>query len=227
MSWTQADMDKLQLKDNGDGTFSKPKTVLQPRDKEKFSNPLDPQQYRNNHKLTGTADFSNVQLFEKNTSAQLIVVNSKPEKKAKVIPLVYFNGMDIQDVYAKCEREGTIFIKGNVPSSKNAMVPFKGGMVYSKPTTDYKEQTDIHWRVFKTRFKEMLTGKSKPYKIEMTFIRDSRRKADHHNLCQLPMDLMVKHGWLTDDNMDEALVIPGNPPYGFDPKLGGVIIRII
>ena len=153
--------------------------------------------------------------------------SGKSPKKKKETDKVYFNNMDIQDVYTQCERDGVIFLKGNVPSSKNAMVPFNGGMVYSKPTTDYKEQTDIHWRVFKSRFHEMLVGKTKPYKIEITFIRDSRRKADHHNLCQLPMDLMVKHKWLDDDNMDEALVFPGNPAYGYDPKLSGFLIRVL
>lgn len=148
-------------------------------------------------------------------------------RKAKVAPPVYFNHMDIQDVYAKCEAEGTIFIPGHVPSSKNSMVPFKGRMVYSKETTTYKKQSEIHWRVFASKFRELCQGKEKPYRIEMTFIRPDRRKADHHNLCQLPMDIMVKMGWLDDDNMDEALVIPGNPPYGHDPKLPGILIRVL
>lgn len=194
--FSQADLDKMGLKENNDGTFSKPKTVLQPRE-----------------------------------IAQLKVVG-KPEKKAKVIQLVYFNGMDIQDVYAKCEREGTIFIKGNVPSLKNSKQLFKNkttGKTFitsSKYCKEYVKDSDIHWRLFKSRFLKMIEGKEKPYTIQLFFVREDRGAFDYINISQIIFDQMQAYEWIEKD--DNRNVIPDfSCGFGYDPKLGGVIIKIL
>jgi len=148
-------------------------------------------------------------------------------KKVKPVQHVYFNGMDIQDVYAKCEREGTIFIKGNVPSSKNTMMPVGNRMIKGGRTRVYEKETDIHFKVFKSRFLEMCKGKEKPYKLEFLFIRDQRRAFDFHNAIQLPMDLLVNHGWIKDDNVNEVVPYPAEPCHGYDPKLAGFIIKVL
>lgn len=49
---SEEDLQKMGLQDNGDGTYSKKKTVKQPRE---FKNDLDPNLYKGTHKLTGTA----------------------------------------------------------------------------------------------------------------------------------------------------------------------------
>jgi hypothetical protein len=33
-------------------------------------------------------------------------------------------------------------------------------------------------------------------------VRDSRRKADFHNICHIILDLLVAHNYIVDDNMD-------------------------
>lgn len=156
-----------------------------------------------------------------------IEFESGKSKEKKQQQPVYFNGMDIQDVYAQCEKDGTIFIKGNVPSSKNTMMPIDNRMIKGGRTRAYEKETDIHFRVFKTRFLEMCKGKAKPYKLEFCFIRDSRRAFDFHNAIQLPMDLLVKHQWIKDDNVNEIVPYPAEPCHGYDPKLSGFIIKIL
>lgn len=156
----------------------------------------------------------------------------KPKRAAKTVKVkpdtaIFFKNQDIQDVYAQCEKDGTIFIPGNVPSSKNLKRAFGNKLITGKRVVEYKKATDVHWRIFKSRFLEMVIGKEKPYRVEVFFVRDSRRKADFHNLIQLPADLMVEHGFLFDDNMDEVVFIPKIPAYGIDKKMAGVIIRVL
>lgn len=145
---------------------------------------------------------------------------------------VYFNGMDIQDVYAECEKNGTIFIKGNVPSLKNSKQLFtnkKTGKTFitsSALCKKYVEETDIHYRVFKPRFLEMIKGKEKPYKIQMFFIRDKHKAFDYINVSQIVFDLMQHHEFIEND--DNRNVIPNfDCGFGYDKKLSGVIIRVL
>ncbi len=193
--FTQEDLRKLGLTDNGDGSFSKNKVIL--------------------------AKITNLE-FE---SGMPIKKNKKQYEP------VYFKNMDIQDLYKKCEEDGVIFIHGNVPSSKNNKQLFKNSktgktfITSSERCKKYVKDTEIHYKLFKSKFHELIQGKDKPYRIEFTFVRDSKHKADFHNLVQLPMDIMVSHGWLEDDNMSEVLPFPGLP--GYDPKLSGMIIKII
>jgi len=145
---------------------------------------------------------------------------------------VYFNNMDIQDVYAQCEKDGTIFIKGNVPSLKNSKQIFKNSktgksfITSSALCKQYVKDTDIHFRVFKPKFLEMIKGKDKPYRIQMFFVRDKHKAFDYINISQIIFDLMQTHGWLEDD--DNRNVIPNfDCGYGYDPKMAGVIIKIL
>jgi hypothetical protein len=153
-------------------------------------------------------------------------------KKVKPTQHVYFNGMDIQDVYAQCEREGTIFIKGNVPSLKNSKQLFtnkrtgKNFITSSALCKKYVQETDIHYRVFKPRFLEMIKGREKPYTIQMFFVRDKHKAFDYINVSQIVFDIMQVHDWIEND--DNRNVIPNfDCGFGYDPKLSGVIIKIL
>jgi len=153
-------------------------------------------------------------------------------KKVKPVQHVHFSGMDIQDVYAQCEHEGTIFIKGNVPSLKNSKQLFKNkktGKTFitsSDLCKKYVRETDIHYRLFKSRFHEMLKGKNKPYSIQMFFIRDQHKAFDYINVSQIVFDIMQVHGWIEND--DNRNVIPNfDCGYGYDPKMAGVIIKVL
>ena len=87
-----------------------------------------------------------------------------------------------------------IFISGNTPSSKNSkqFVTLKNGkklLLNSKIVRKYIDKSEMDWRFNKTEFFKMLKGKNKPYKIELYFIRDSRRKFDYINAAQIILNL--------------------------------------
>ena len=70
-----------------------------------------------------------------------------------------------------------------------------------------------------------LKGKKKPYDIEFTFYRKTKRKFDYINAAQIVQDLMVKYGWLDDDNCTEMKPYFGN--YVHQKKNPGVLIKIL
>ena len=84
-----------------------------------------------------------------------------------------------------------IFINGNAPSSKNSkriitITNKKSGkkttrLINSEVTEKYIKNSKADWILNKNNFKKMIKDKEKPYKIELFFIRDSRRKFDYFN----------------------------------------------
>jgi hypothetical protein len=123
-----------------------------------------------------------------------------------------------------------IFIKGNVPSSKNSkqFVTFKTGkkmLINSKTVRNYIKNHSDEWWQQGIKFREMIKGKEKPYRIGFYFIRDSKRKFDYINAAQLPLDLMQEFGWIEDDNMTN--VIPVFLGYEVDKENTGVRIEIL
>ena len=161
----------------------------------------------------------------------------KPKKVVKPVKekpdtAVFFKNQDIQDVYAQCEKDGTIFIPGNVPSLKNSKQIFrnkktgKSFITSSDLCKQYVKNSDVHWRIFAPKFKELVSGKQKPYRIQMFFVRDKHKFFDYINVSQICYDLMQKHEWIEDDN--NLNVIPNfDRGYGYDPKLSGVIIKVL
>ena len=119
----------------------------------------------------------------------------------------------------------TIFIPGNVPSSKNSRVWTGRFLVSSKSTSKYIKASAPDWVKYQKRFLKMIEGKEKPYKIGFYFIRDSKRKFDLINAAQMPCDLMTKNGWIEDDNADE--IIPVFLGYEVNRETAGVIISIL
>ena len=123
-----------------------------------------------------------------------------------------------------------IFIAGNTPSSKNSkqFVTLKNGkklLLNSKIVRKYIDKSEMDWRFNKTEFFKMLKGKNKPYKIELYFIRDSKRKFDYINAAQIVFDLMQEYGYIEDD--DSINIIPIFKGFEVDKDRAGVEIKVL
>ena len=123
-----------------------------------------------------------------------------------------------------------IFIAGNTPSSKNSkqFITLKNGkklLLNSKIVRKYIDKSEIDWRFNKTEFFKMLKGKNKPYKIELYFIRDSKRKFDYINAAQIVFDLMQEYGYIEDD--DSTNIIPVFKGFEVDKSRAGVEIEVL
>ena len=123
-----------------------------------------------------------------------------------------------------------IFIAGNTPSSKNSkqFVTLKNGkklLLNSKIVRKYIDKSEMDWRFNKTEFFKMLKGKNKPYRIELYFIRDSRRKFDYINAAQIIFDLMQEYEYIEDD--DSTNIIPIFKGFEVDKVRTGVKIDVL
>ena len=61
-----------------------------------------------------------------------------------------------------------------------------------------------------------------PYKVGLFFVRDSKRRFDYINACQIVADLMVDEGWIEDD--DSTNFVPVFLGFSVDKKNPGVFI---
>lgn len=123
-----------------------------------------------------------------------------------------------------------IFIQGNTPSSKNSkqFVTLKNGktmLLNSKTVQKYIKESKVDWIKNKTEFLKMIKDKEKPYKIELYFIRDSKRRFDYINSAQIVFDLMQEYGYIEDD--DSTNVIPVFKGFEVDKARAGVEIRVL
>jgi putative uncharacterized protein FNV0869 len=123
-----------------------------------------------------------------------------------------------------------IFIAGNTPSSKNSkqFVTLKNGkklLLNSKIVRKYIDKSEMDWIFNKTEFFKMLKGKNKPYKIELYFIRDSKRKFDYINAAQIIFDLMQEYEYIEDD--DSTNIIPIFKGFEVDKARAGVEIEVL
>jgi len=69
-----------------------------------------------------------------------------------------------------------------------------------------------------------------PAIVKFHFIRDSKRKFDFHNACQIISDLLTAHGFIEDDNMDYFIPVPmrlNGQWYSIDKENPGVWIKIL
>mgnify|MGYP001013146909 FL=1 len=123
-----------------------------------------------------------------------------------------------------------IFISGNTPSSKNSkqFVTLKTGktlLINSKTVQSYIRNSKADWLVNKNEFLKMLKGKEKPYKIELYFIRDTKKRFDYINVAQIIFDLMQEYGYIEDD--DSTNVIPIFKGFEVDKARTGVEIKVL
>ena len=235
--FTEDDLTKLGLVEISPGKYQKKKTVLQPREVKPYEHVTGQQVAE----LTGTA------------KAEIVVGddgwwNYKPEKKT-----VYFKNQDIKQVFAEAEERGYIYIPGNVPSLKNGKQIFKtkSGKPFissSNLCKDYIANKKIHYTMFKSRFLKMIENKPFPITVRFIFIRDKHKAFDYGNINQIVLDCMTGSAyypkkknkidnaknnalrkaiaWIPDDDADH-LVPEYAEGYGYDPKLAGVIIKVI
>ena len=128
-----------------------------------------------------------------------------------------------------------IFISGNTPSSKNSkriikITNKKTGkkttrLINSEVTEKYIKISKTDWILNKRKFLKMLENKEKPYRIELYFIRDSRRRFDYINAAQIIFDLMQEYGYIEED--DSTNVIPIFKGFEVDKVRAGVEIRVL
>lgn len=128
-----------------------------------------------------------------------------------------------------------IFIKGNTPSSKNSkriitITNKKTGkkttrLINSEVTEKYIKNSKADWILNKNNFKKMIKDKEKPYKIELYFIRDSKRRFDYINAAQIVFDLMQEYGYIDDD--DSTNIIPVFSGFEVNKARSGVEIRVL
>jgi Holliday junction resolvase RusA-like endonuclease len=141
-----------------------------------------------------------------------------------------------------------IFIKGNVPSSKNSRINTKHGSFASKTVKNYLNNLGIQSyssskkivkgyvnkpnliEELREEFLKQVEGKELPLQIGFHFVRDSRRNFDFHNIVQVIADLFTAHDFLNDDCMKYFIPIPLNLNgewYSYDKENPGVYIKIL
>ena len=123
-----------------------------------------------------------------------------------------------------------IFIPGNVPSSKNSRMMTKSGLLIKSPLCFKYEKATKDIFVEKSKeFREYVGEIDKPLFIRLHFVRDSKRRCDFHNLTQFSADLLVKNGWIEDDNMNQVFFVPYKIEgkwYSVDKENCGVWIKV-
>lgn len=122
--------------------------------------------------------------------------------------------------------EDLLFLRGNVPSSKNSKQWTGKFLVHSKTVSKYLKTYEFQYKEKKEEFLNLTRGIPLPLFLGFHFVRDSRRKYDFHNAVQLVCDLMVKHGWIEDDNTKFIYPVPLaiDGEYQSLAKEGGVFI---
>ena len=123
----------------------------------------------------------------------------------------------------------TIFISGNVPSSKNSKVATANGVFHSHTTQKYLQtigvkhysgtkKTVTEYKKRRNLFKESVgsyfDNAKLPIILGFHFVRSTRKKFDYINCEQILLDLLVAHQFIEDDNCNcvapEVLAIAGN-----------------
>ena len=118
-----------------------------------------------------------------------------------------------------------IFIPGNVPSSKNGKRWTGKYLIHSKTVMNYIKESKNDYIDNKELFLEMCEDKEIPYRVSFKFYRNSRRKFDYINPAQTVQDLMVKYGYIEDDNCE--YIIPCFEPYEYNKENSGVTIKVL
>jgi len=130
----------------------------------------------------------------------------------------------IKAILARDHTAECLIIRGNVPSSKNSRVfsvklkkSFKNKLCQEWEKSATKQIFD--WKIL-NKIKEPLEGLNL---VSFHFVRDSRRKFDYHNACQIVFDILVECGVLVDDSADYA--VPFFEGYEVDKKRAGVVVE--
>lgn len=119
-----------------------------------------------------------------------------------------------------------IFIYGNVPSSKNSKVWTGKFLVSSSAVKDYLKSSEKQYDIYRNQFLKIIRNKPKPLNVKFRFVRKTRQRFDFINMAQIVQDLMVKHGWIDDDDYTN-LVPHFEPGVAIDKNNCGVEITVL
>tara|TARA_R100000951_G_C2594609_1_gene166191 strand:- start:14 stop:391 length:378 start_codon:yes stop_codon:yes gene_type:complete len=122
-------------------------------------------------------------------------------------------------------KKNEIFIPFNVSSSKNSKQWTGKYLINSKATRSYIQKSKKFYQEKTNDFLMMTKDLPKPLHISFYFIRNSKRKFDYINPAQTVQDLMVKYGWIEDD--DVFNLVPYFHGFEVDKENPGVIIKIL
>lgn len=171
---------------------------------------------KNGYLPDGTGNFRAMSKREKNVFLKV------PSPKS--VAVIEFNKQAI-------DTANPLFIPGDVRSKKNSKQIFinkktgKPFITSSEQVKEYMRNTQNYYANLRRMFLSELEGKEKPYLIEFHFVFSGKQNRDYGNLCQLPLDMMIEHGLLEDDNMDT--VLPVYKPYSIDRYNPGLYIRLL
>jgi len=137
-----------------------------------------------------------------------------------------------------------IFIKGQVPSLKNSKVKgiyhpvtvtkylrslgIQGYSASKKTVKEYKDPNRPN--LFRKYVGNYFEGVKYPIVLGVHPVRNSRRKADFHNICHIIFDLLTAHDFIPDDNMDYIFPSPmklEGQYYSIDKERPGVYLKIL
>lgn len=124
----------------------------------------------------------------------------------------------------------SIFIPGNVPSSKNSKTWTGKHLIWSKMAQKYVKNTEKYWIEYRDTFLIEFNNYSDIRIVGFYFKRNSRHKWDFHNAVQTITDLMVRYNWIKDDSSNIILPIPlkiDDYYWEYNKETPGVIIKII
>lgn len=113
----------------------------------------------------------------------------------------------------------------NVPSSKNSKQITKNGKIIpSKLTREYVDWATPILVENKDKWNALIANLQPPYKIGFKLFRDSRRRYDFINVIQVLADLMVKAGYIQDDDTKNFIPYYLGEEVVDDKELSGVYI---
>jgi hypothetical protein len=122
----------------------------------------------------------------------------------------------------------SIFIPGEVPSSKNSRQVVKRGgktrVIVSDFCKRYIENTRMIYKMAEPFFRQMIPY-DPPLFVSFYFIRRTHGIFDYTNIAQIVQDMMVQAEWIPDDRMSQ--LIPFFIPYKKDKDKPGVWISIL
>ena len=145
-------------------------------------------------------------------------VDVYPENKIKHNHPYFYGEFKIE----RCKDD--IFIPFNVPSKKNSKIWTGKRLISSKTCMKYEQDSKQYYISNKDKFLNLIKDKTYPIVVGFYLYRKTRQRFDYGNILQAVQDLMVEHGWITDDNSSILKPIP----LGFEHnKDCGVLIRII
>ena len=137
----------------------------------------------------------------------------------------------------------SVFISGNIPSSKNSKINGKffsktvmkflrshGIQSFSSSKKFVKEYKTIPMTFPVEELTQLFKDKEFPLIVGMHFIRGTRHKCDFGNMQQILADLFTAFDIIPDDNMDYFFAVPfpiEGKYYSYDKETPGVIIKIL